>query len=81
MYMWREKVGARGDRVTGPKVGRAKPISAAFEQGKILLQHGVWNRDFMNELTSFPDGQHDDIVDATSGAFKKLQSLPFRLIR
>jgi predicted phage terminase large subunit-like protein len=36
---------------------------------------GAWNEDFFSELESFPEGSHDDQVDAASGAFKKLISM------
>ena len=28
-----------------------------------------WNEDFFKELENFPESNHDDIVDALSGAF------------
>lgn len=46
------------------KVTRAMSMSAKFETGKVF----VWNKlpgldDFVDELTAFPDGEHDDMVD------------------
>lgn len=55
---------------TQDKVTRAKPMSAQAEFGNILLLAGPWNDDFLSEMDSFPSkGHHDDIVDASSGAF------------
>jgi predicted phage terminase large subunit-like protein len=33
---------------------------------------GNWIADFIDEATSFPHGQHDDQIDAVSGAFQML---------
>ena len=54
------------------KEWRAKPASAASEQGKIKILRGDWNKDLIKELQDFPFGQHDDQVDSLSGAFNIL---------
>lgn len=54
------------------KVTRAKPVSAAAEFGRIKVLSAPWNAAFFNELVSFPDGPHDDIVDALSGAYNEV---------
>lgn len=58
--------------VTGSKVVRAGPLAAQAEAGNVVLVRGAWNAAFLDELTSFPNGAHDDQVDAASGAFGKL---------
>ncbi len=60
---------------TGSKQTRAKPISSAAEHGKVVLVRGEWNRAFLAELEYFPDGAHDDQVDALSGAHAALVEL------
>ena len=60
------------ERVTGDKVARAAPLAAQAEGHNLLLAAAAWNRDFIDELTAFPLGRHDDQVDAASGAFNKL---------
>jgi predicted phage terminase large subunit-like protein len=63
----------RGVSVSGEKAERAKPLSAASENGDIMLLRGAWNRDFLAELGPFPDPRvHDDQVDAASGAYTEL---------
>lgn len=63
----------RGQRSTGDKTSRAKPLSALAEAGCVRLVKGPWNTDFLNELAMFPSaGAHDDQVDAASGAFREL---------
>jgi predicted phage terminase large subunit-like protein len=62
-----------GYKVTKSKIHMASPVSAIAESGKLLLQKGQWNRAYIAELSDFPDGKHDDQVDATSGAYQQLQ--------
>jgi predicted phage terminase large subunit-like protein len=57
----------------GNKIQRAKPLSAAAENGLVSLVRAPWNYVFINELSSFPDPDyHDDITDASSAAFDQL---------
>jgi phage terminase large subunit-like protein len=60
---------------TGSKLIRARPVSSAAEHGKVYLIRGEWNRAFLQELEYFPDGAHDDQVDALSGAHAALTEL------
>lgn len=62
----------RTERVTGDKETRAMPFAAQCEAQNVKLVKGDWNAAFLNELTSFPYGTHDDQVDAASAAFAKL---------
>jgi len=64
------KVVAR--RPTGDKVTRAGPFSAQVEAGNVKIVRGDWNGVYLNVLENFPDGKHDDDVDASSGAFEML---------
>jgi predicted phage terminase large subunit-like protein len=59
-------------KVQKDKVTRASPVSAQAEAGNIRVLRGHWNEDFFRELENFPEGVHDDIVDALSGAFGML---------
>ena len=56
------------------KMSRAKPVSSQAEAGNIRIVRGPWNEAFLNEFENFPDGSHDDQVDALSGAFALLNS-------
>jgi predicted phage terminase large subunit-like protein len=60
------------ERVTKTKVERADPLAAQCEAGNVKLVRAPWNAAYLNELCSFPGGAHDDMVDASSGAFHKL---------
>lgn len=59
----------RVDRVTGAKLLRAQPLADQCEAGNVRLVRGAWNYSFIEELSLFPVGTHDDQVDAAAGAF------------
>jgi len=67
------------DKETGDKVTRAKAWSAQFAPspgalyGRFRILRGPWNGPYFNQIEDFPSkGVHDDKVDATSSAFKRL---------
>ena len=62
-------------RVDRDKVSRALPIASRAEQGKVKLVRGEWISDFIDEATAFPNGSHDDQIDAVSGAFQMITKL------
>jgi len=59
----------KGDKVTGSKRQRAMPLASQAEAGNVYLINGAWNEDFLDEIEIFPDGNFDDQVDSSSGAF------------
>lgn len=63
---------ARGHRVSRDKVDRSNPFSAQCGAGNVRMVTGVWNEAYLRELEAFPEGDHDDQVDASSGAFMVL---------
>lgn len=64
------------DKVTGSKVVRAEPFAAQCEAGNVKVKKARWNEAWLDELTSFDNGAHDDQVDSASGAFSKLAPGP-----
>lgn len=54
------------------KLQRALPWMNWIDDGKVYLVRGAWNKDFTDQLLSFPDGDHDDMVDAVSIAREML---------
>lgn len=60
------------ERATRTKVERADPFAAQAEAGNVKIVRAPWNAAYLDELCTFPDGAHDDQVDASSGAFHKL---------
>lgn len=57
---------------TGDKSFRARPMAIQAEAKNIKIVAGPWNRKFLDELTAFPFGVHDDMVDASVYAFNRL---------
>ena len=60
------------DRPTGDKVTRASAYSAQAEVGNVYIVTGEWNTKYIREMESFPEGKHDDMVDASADAFNEL---------
>jgi predicted phage terminase large subunit-like protein len=60
---------------TGDKATRAAALASAAEAGRVKLVRANWNDWFIDELTSFPKGAHDDAVDAASNAFNELMTV------
>jgi predicted phage terminase large subunit-like protein len=69
-------ISVRTERPTGSKVIRAEPLAAAAEAGNLCLApddlSAPWHDAFRQEAADFPNGRHDDRVDATVGMFNKL---------
>lgn len=63
-----------GERETGDKVTRALPFAAQVEAGNVWIIDAPWNDDYLRVLQMFPNGAHDDDVDATSGGLSMLSS-------
>jgi predicted phage terminase large subunit-like protein len=66
---------AEAERVTGDKVSRAEPMSWQAERRNVKVLRGDWNEAWLAEMNNFPEGAHDDQVDASTGAFNKLKKL------
>ncbi len=64
-----------GIRTTGDKVANATPFATAANRGGIALVRGPWNSAFIGECEAFPDGVHDDQVDAASHAYMDIATL------
>lgn len=59
----------------GGKVARVNAISAAIESGHVFLPDvakAPWVNDFVDQFSAFPNGTHDDMVDAASQALNRL---------
>ena len=59
---------SHGHNPTGDKKRRADPLSGLFERGMVKILNRHWTDELVSELLSFPEGQHDDQVDALSQA-------------
>lgn len=58
------------------KEDRAKRVSPQCERQNVRLVRGDWTEAFLNELTEFPTGAHDEFVDTLSGGFHVLTENP-----
>lgn len=59
----------------GGKEARANAVSPLFEAGNVYLPHPnmcPWVEDLIEELVSFPNAAHDDLVDMTTQALNQL---------
>jgi predicted phage terminase large subunit-like protein len=56
----------------GDKISRAKAMSAQAEAGNISLVAAPWNTEWLEHMHGQPDLPHDDIMDASAGAFNAL---------
>lgn len=57
---------------TGKKIFRAEPLASKAEAGNVVLCPGAWRDAFRSEAADFPNGKHDDQIDAVAGADSKL---------
>ena len=65
-------------KVSTDKVTRVAAITDLIEGGRVLLpRNAIWLDDFIEETVSFPNGTHDDQVDALSMALDKLSRMSF----
>ncbi|USE82038.1 phage terminase large subunit [Acinetobacter tibetensis] len=62
----------KAETVSGDKITRAQPFAAQVNVGNVKMLRGDWNKAFIEELRNFPNGKHDDQVDAGSDAFNEL---------
>lgn len=59
-------------RATGAKEIGARVVAAAAENGLIKIVRGKHSQALLDELAAFPNGSHDDCVDALAGAHHAL---------
>lgn len=73
-YLTTALAGFRTARQTlsGDKAVRATAVASQVNVGNVSLIKANWNRDFCAELAAFPNGSHDDMIDALSMAFNRL---------
>ncbi|MBX3243770.1 MAG: phage terminase large subunit [Acidobacteria bacterium] len=62
----------KGIKADTDKVTRALAWASRAEAGQVVLVRGAWIDEFLEEVCRFPDGRHDDQVDAVSLAVRML---------
>ncbi|MDE2467492.1 MAG: phage terminase large subunit, partial [Bradyrhizobium sp.] len=68
----------RSSPETGDKVLRAEPLAAQVNVGNVSLVRAAWNQALIDEMRSFPNGSHDDQVDALSRAYSAVALAPLK---
>ena len=53
-------------------VTRAELLGSQVNVGNVLMLRGAWNDELTEEMRMFPNGVHDDQIDALSRAFEAL---------
>ena len=64
----------RGIRPDRDKVTRFQPLEARYEQSLVWHANGL--HEYEDELLSFPEGAHDDLVDAAAYAYNLIHKKP-----
>ena len=62
----------KGTKNQSSKLMRAQPWVNLVEAGKVKMLKGKWNKSLLSEMLGFPDGAHDDQVDAISVGYEVL---------
>ncbi len=58
------------------KLSRATAVTPTIEAGKVYLpENAPWLHAYVEELSAFPNGEHDDQVDSTTQALNYLRTL------
>lgn len=57
---------------TGDKITRAEPFASQVNVGNVLMLKAPWNYGVIDEMRLFPNGRHDDRIDALSRAYSQL---------
>lgn len=59
----------------GGKMSRAEAVAPCFEVGTVHLPDRMWINEYIAEFIAFPNGDHDDEIDATSQALMRLMNI------
>lgn len=66
----------RAVKPSADKVTRAMPFFAQAQAGNVRLVAGSWVKEWLDEVSVFANGEHDDQVDSASSAFSSLAKPP-----
>lgn len=69
----------KSESVSGSKELRATPFAAQWQHGNVDVLIADWNEAYFNQLESFPQSSHDDMVDASSDAFNECADSDFNI--
>jgi len=64
-------------KVDSNKVARVNSVTPLIEAGRVFLpENAPWLYDYIEELSAFPNAEHDDQVDSTTQALSFMRGLP-----
>jgi predicted phage terminase large subunit-like protein len=66
---------------SGNKETRAFPLASQVNSGNVRMIKGPWNKPLIDEMRAFPNGAHDDQVDALASAYNALMTGKTELIK
>jgi len=55
------------------KIARLNAVADIFASGKVWVPRTYWAEEVVEEVASFPSGEHDDLVDSTSQAIMRFR--------
>jgi predicted phage terminase large subunit-like protein len=55
------------------KIARLNAVSDLFSSGRVWVPETRWAEELVEEVASFPSGEHDDLVDSTSQALLRFR--------
>jgi len=55
------------------KIARLNAVSDIFASGRVWVPNTHWAEELVEEVASFPSGEHDDLVDSTSQAIMRFR--------
>lgn len=67
-----------GVNPTKDKVARVKDVSPIIESGRVKLIKGNWNDKFLDEVTMFPNAEHDEFVDCLTMMLTEKKRVVFK---
>jgi predicted phage terminase large subunit-like protein len=56
------------------KIARLNSVSPIFQDGKVWVPENRWAEDLVDEVSDFPNGDNDDLVDATTLALMRFRT-------
>jgi len=56
------------------KISRLNAVSDVIASGKVWIPETRWAEELVDEIASFPSGEHDDLVDATTLALARFRN-------
>ena len=55
------------------KIARLNSVSPIFQDGRVWIPENRWGEELMEEVSDFPNGENDDLVDATTLALARFR--------